>query len=158
MKNRKGFTLAELLIVVAIIGVLVAVSIPIFIAQLDKAKIATNKANMRAARASASVQFYEDLGDGNLGGVACAYYKYDITTGTITESSYSSEGGGTAAGDSAGRKCRESGAKNGIYQYIMVYVSETDKEGGASIQTAPYYDDNDKIYTGTNPYGPYAGK
>ena len=47
MKNRKGFTLAELLIVVAIIGVLVAVSIPIFTAQLDKAKIATNKANMR---------------------------------------------------------------------------------------------------------------
>ena len=28
--NKKGFTLAELLVVVAIIGVLVAVSIPIF--------------------------------------------------------------------------------------------------------------------------------
>lgn len=30
--NKKGFTLAELLIVVAIIGVLVAISIPIFTA------------------------------------------------------------------------------------------------------------------------------
>lgn len=30
-KKKKGFTLAELLIVVAIIGVLVAISIPIFI-------------------------------------------------------------------------------------------------------------------------------
>ena len=29
-KNKKGFTLAELLLVVAIIGVLVAISIPIF--------------------------------------------------------------------------------------------------------------------------------
>ena len=29
-KNKKGFTLAELLIVVAIIAVLVAISIPIF--------------------------------------------------------------------------------------------------------------------------------
>ena len=36
--NKKGFTLAELLIVVAIIGVLVAVSIPIFTAQLEKAR------------------------------------------------------------------------------------------------------------------------
>ena len=51
--NRKGFTLAELLIVVAIIGVLVAVSIPIFTAQLRKARCATNQANARAAYAAA---------------------------------------------------------------------------------------------------------
>ncbi len=50
--NKKGFTLAELLIVVAIIGVLVAVSIPIFTAQLRKAKLATNQANARAAEAA----------------------------------------------------------------------------------------------------------
>ncbi len=37
-KNTKGFTLAELLIVVAIIGVLVAISIPIFNSQLEKAR------------------------------------------------------------------------------------------------------------------------
>ena len=35
-KNKKGFTLAELLIVVAIIAVLVAISIPIFTSQLEK--------------------------------------------------------------------------------------------------------------------------
>ena len=35
-KNKKGFTLAELLIVVAIIGVLVAVSIPIFTAPIGE--------------------------------------------------------------------------------------------------------------------------
>ena len=46
--NRKGFTLAELLIVVAIIGVLVAVSIPIFTAQLEKAREATDEANIRS--------------------------------------------------------------------------------------------------------------
>lgn len=50
--NKKGFTLAELLIVVAIIGVLVAVSIPIFTSQLRKAKLATNQANARAAYAA----------------------------------------------------------------------------------------------------------
>lgn len=46
--NKKGFTLAELLIVVAIIGVLVAISIPIFSSQLEKAREATDAANIRS--------------------------------------------------------------------------------------------------------------
>ena len=58
-KNEKGFTLAELLIVVAIIGVLVAISIPIFTSQLEKAREATDLANIRAAYAEASVKALE---------------------------------------------------------------------------------------------------
>ena len=46
-KNRNGFTLAELLIVVAIIAVLVAIAIPIFTAQLHKTRVATDWANLR---------------------------------------------------------------------------------------------------------------
>ena len=49
--NKKGFTLAELLIVVAIIAVLVAIAIPVFTAQLDKAKLATATANVRSVYA-----------------------------------------------------------------------------------------------------------
>lgn len=52
--NKKGFTLAELLIVVAIIAVLVAISIPIFTAQLEKAREATDEANIRSAYAECS--------------------------------------------------------------------------------------------------------
>jgi len=53
--KKYGFTLAELLIVVAIIGVLVAISIPIFSNQLRKARLATNQANARAAYAQAMI-------------------------------------------------------------------------------------------------------
>ena len=49
--DKKGFTLAELLIVVAIIAVLVAISIPIFTSQLEKSREATDEANIRAAYA-----------------------------------------------------------------------------------------------------------
>ncbi|MFR8220346.1 MAG: type IV pilin protein [Blautia faecis] len=53
-KNKKGFTLAELLIVVAIIAVLVAISIPIFTSQLEKSRDAVTIANLRSAYAEAS--------------------------------------------------------------------------------------------------------
>ncbi len=47
-EHRKGFTLAELLIVVAIIAVLVAISIPVFTAQKHKSEVATDWANIRS--------------------------------------------------------------------------------------------------------------
>ena len=51
-KNKNGFTLAELLIVVAIIAVLVAISIPIFNKQLEKAREAYDIYTMRQAATS----------------------------------------------------------------------------------------------------------
>ena len=44
--NKKGFTLMEMLIVVAIIAILIAVAIPVFSAQLHKARVATDWANL----------------------------------------------------------------------------------------------------------------
>ncbi len=58
--NKKGFTLAELLVVVAIIGVLVAVSIPVFTSQLEKSREATDLANLRAAKAAATVAYLSE--------------------------------------------------------------------------------------------------
>ena len=38
LTNQQGFTLAELLVVVAIIGILVAISVPVFAAQLERSR------------------------------------------------------------------------------------------------------------------------
>jgi prepilin-type N-terminal cleavage/methylation domain-containing protein len=60
--NKKGFTLAELLVVVAIIAVLVAIAIPIFTSQLEKAKESTDAANLRALYAETATQALENDG------------------------------------------------------------------------------------------------
>lgn len=49
MRNNKGFTLAELLIVVAIVAVLVSIAIPMFWTQLEKARERNDVANARSA-------------------------------------------------------------------------------------------------------------
>ena len=54
--SKKGFTLAELLVVVAIIAVLVAISIPIFNSQLEKSRDAVTVSNIRAAYAEATAE------------------------------------------------------------------------------------------------------
>lgn len=49
--NKKGFTLAELLIVIAIIAILIAIAIPAFSASLRSAGLATDHSNIRSAYA-----------------------------------------------------------------------------------------------------------
>lgn len=61
-KDNKGFTLAELLIVVAIIAVLVAIAIPIFTAQLEKSREATDLANVRSGYAVVVVKYLDTNG------------------------------------------------------------------------------------------------
>ena len=54
-KSKKGFTLAELLIVVAIIAVLTAIAVPLFVGSLNKAEENVKNANIRAVRGAAVV-------------------------------------------------------------------------------------------------------
>lgn len=75
-KNKKGFTLAELLTVVAIIAVLVAISIPIFSSQLEKSRVATDQANVRSAKAAAAAEY---MCNGESGAVSYVYNDGSVT-------------------------------------------------------------------------------
>ena len=90
-KNKKGFTLAELLIVVAIIAVLVAIAIPIFNAQLEKARESTDVANVRDYYAEVAVALIDGTLDAGttttkVSGEKTATYAPTTDT-TITSSS-----------------------------------------------------------------------
>lgn len=59
-EDKGGFTLAELLIVVAIILVLVAIAIPVFSGALDNANKSTAQADIRAVKGAASTKYLLD--------------------------------------------------------------------------------------------------
>lgn len=59
-RGKKGFTLAELLIVVAIIAVLVSVAIPVFNSQAEKARRAVDLDNMKVISNCLTYMYLQD--------------------------------------------------------------------------------------------------
>ena len=57
LKNKKGFTLMEMLIVVAIIAVLVAIAIPVYNDRMHKVRVAADWANLRAYYAEIQLDY-----------------------------------------------------------------------------------------------------
>lgn len=85
MKNKKGFTLMEMLIVVAIIAILIAIAIPTFASSLNKARVATDEANIRSGYASVMTDVLTDENYSVEGGTAVtATYKLN-KDGSVTK-------------------------------------------------------------------------
>ena len=60
--KRKGFTLIELMIVVAIIGILAAIAIPKFAQMLEKSREGATKGNLAAIRSAVTIYYSEKEG------------------------------------------------------------------------------------------------
>lgn len=132
-KNCFGFTLAELLIVIAIIGVLVGIMIPVFGTALEKSRAAVCAANRRslmsALAASQLMEGYSSLED--------AYTHTEA--GEITQ--YTCPSGGTISVDGNTISC----SKHGVDGELIDVTQAQDKLNGSSGFDAirKYFEDND---------------
>lgn len=129
LRRKDGFTLIEMLIVVAIVAILIAVSIPLVGSALDRAREATDAANERAANERAAkaeilICYMSDseyapgkkviANSGGANSSINSIYAYDAANGKLIQAAPAVRYG----------KCSNHRHENG---YLLVWV----KEGGS---------------------------
>ena len=96
--NKKGFTLIEMLVVIAIIAVLVAIVIPTVSSATGKAAAATNAANLRSLVAEATTKYLSADTTDN-GNVTIAISNTGVPTATVNASAPKSKACGSLTKD-----------------------------------------------------------
>jgi len=148
MFNRKGFTLVELMIVVAIIGILAAIAIPNFISMQYKAKRGEVPTNIKAIK-TAEIQYESSQNTF----VQCSAYPTGTAGKQTQQWTVASSGGFETInwapdGDVRGVYSVSTSGGSGQNDFTITGISDVDGDGTQATYTAT---------KSTNPTAPTTG-
>ena len=92
--NSQGFTLIELMIVIAIIGILAAIAIPNFIAYRDKAYCSKAETDAQSVLAALSSYFSEPDNTSITGGISTLQSQEELRLNNPTKANVEEDSGG----------------------------------------------------------------